>query len=176
MAYTLVFKRSLSPVNQLTKVFDSTTASFSVVLKEKTDVFRPTFILQTDYVLWNFNYIDGSAFSGRQYFITDVRSIGNQRFEVDAKTDVLSTWADQIKANTAVIKRQENKYNLYLDDPDFHVYNKEKIQTLKFPNNDFMKSLQYVLVTNGAGGSSESEVRSNGDSVQRNEDAGLSES
>ena len=155
MAYTLVFKRSLSPVNQLTKVFDGTTANFSVVLKEKTDIFRPTFILQTDYVLWNFNYIDGSAFSGRQYFITDVRSIGNQRFEVDAKTDVLSTWAQQIRGNTAVIKRQENQYNLYLDDPDFHVYNYEKIQTLQFPANSFLKGLQYVLVTNGAGGSSQ---------------------
>lgn len=158
MAYSLVFKRSLSPVNKLIKSFDSTTATFSVVLKENTDIFRPTFILQSEADLWNFNYIDGSAFSGRQYFITDVRSVGNRRFEVDAKTDVLSTWAAQIKDNTAVIRRQQWLYNLYLDDPDFHVYNYERIQTLKFPANSFMKSLQYVLVTNGYSTSEETEV------------------
>lgn len=154
MAYTVVFKRNLSPVNKLDKSFDDTVHSFDVALKENTDVFKPTFVLQANDELWNYNYIDGSQFSGRQYFITDVRSIGYLQYEVDCRTDVLSTWANQIRGNTAVIKRQEKKYNLYLDDPDFHVYNYERIQTLKFPNNDFNKTLQYVLVTNGAGNSS----------------------
>lgn len=149
MAYDLVFKKSISPTNKVGKSFDSTTAQFSVVLKENTNIFKPTFILQTDTDLGAFNYIDGSAFSGRQYFITKVTSIGYNRYEVEAMTDVLDTWAAQIKANDAVISRQENVFNLYLDDPYFHVYNYERIQTLKFPNNNFIKSLQYVLVTNG---------------------------
>ena len=149
MAYNLVFKKNISPTNKVGKSFDSTTAQFSVVLKEDTNIFRPTFILQTEANLGGFNYIDGSAFSGRQYFITKVTSIGYNRYEVEAMTDVLDTWATQIKANDAVVSRQENVYNLYLDDPYFHVYNYERIQTLKFPNNAFMKSLQYVLVTNG---------------------------
>ena len=151
MSYTIVLKKCLSPVNKLTKSFSGTTQSFSVVLKENTDVFQPTFILQTDGAkLWDYNYIDGSSFSGRQYFITDVRSIGNNRFEVDAKTDVLSTWANEIRGNTAVIKRQEKLYNLYLDDPEFHVYNYENIQTKQFPANSFNKLLNYVLVVNGS--------------------------
>lgn len=154
---TIVLKRNLSPVNKLTKDFDNTIAEFEVALKENTDIFRPTFILQTIDPIWHFNYIDGSSFSGRQYFITDVRSIGFNRYEIDARTDVLSTWATQIKQNTAVISRQEKLYNLYLDDPYFHVYNYERIQTLKFPANDFMKSLQYVLVTNGYSQPSEQE-------------------
>ena len=149
MSYTLVFKKNLSPVNKVGKTFDSSTATFSVVLKENTNVFEPTFILQTDANLWNYNYIDGSQFSGRQYFIKNVRSIGYNRFEVDAKTDVLETWKNEIKNNTAVIRRQEKLYNLYLDDPYFHVYNYERIQTIEFPDNSFMKSLQYILVTNG---------------------------
>lgn len=149
MSYNIILKKNLSPVNKFDKTFDGATASFDVVLKENTDVFKPTFVLQTnDEKLWNYNYIDGSAFSGRQYFITDVRSIGHNRFEVDAKTDVLSTWATEIRANNAVIKRQENLFNLYLDDPEFHVLNYEQIQTLKFPVNDFSKTLNYVLVVN----------------------------
>lgn len=157
MAYTVVFKKNLSPVNKLDKTFDENFHSFRVALKENTDVFKPTFIIQTSDELWNYNYVDGSEFSGRQYFITDVRSIGYLQYEVDCKTDVLSTWSSQIKNNNAVIKRQEKKYNLYLDDPDFHVYNYERIQTLQFPENDFTKSLIYVIVTNGAGTSSQQE-------------------
>lgn len=149
MSYTIVLKRNLSPVNKFDKTFDSDTASFDVVLKENTDVFKPTFVLQTSGdKLWNFNYIDGSAFSGRQYFITDVRSIGHNRFEIDAKTDVLSTWKSEIRSNSAVIRRQEGLFNLYLDDPEFHVYNNVNIQTIRFPVNDFNKNLKYVLVVN----------------------------
>lgn len=150
MSYPLIFKKCLSPVNKLTKTFDSTTATFNVVMKDNTDVFKPTFTIQTSESLWDFNYIDGSSFTGRQYFITDIRSVGNQRFEVDAKTDVLSTWASEIKSNSAVIRRQEGMYNLYLDDPEFHVLNYERIQTLKFPANSFEKSLQYIFVVNGS--------------------------
>ena len=149
MSYNIVLKKCTSPVNKLTKSFASGTASFDVVLKENTDVFRPTFLLQTnDDKLWNYNYIDGSSFSGRMYFITDVRSVGHNRFEIDAKTDVLSTWATQIKNNTAVLKRQEKLFNLYLDDPQFHVLNYPRIQTFKFPANDFNKDLKYILVVN----------------------------
>lgn len=153
MSLSITFKKCTSPIEKVDKTFASGDATFSVVLKENTDLFKPTFVLQTSTFLGNFNYIDATSSFGRKYFITDIRSIGNERYEVDAKTDVLSTWAAQIRSNRAVIKRQQNLFNLYLDDPDFHVYNYEKIQTLKFPDNSFMKSLQYVLVTNGAGSS-----------------------
>lgn len=158
MAYPIILKRNLSPIIKLDKSFDSTVFSTSVALKENTDVFKPTFMLESASELWNFNYVDGSQFSGRQYFITDIRSVGYLLYEIDCRTDVLSTWASQIRANRAVVARQESLYNLYLDDPYFRVYNYERIQTLKFPNNDFMKSLQYVLVTNGYSTSEEEEV------------------
>lgn len=82
----------------------------------------------------------------RSYFIEDCVLI-NGLWEVTGHVDVLETYKAQILNNDAVIKRQQNKYNLYLDDPDFRVYNNESIQTLQFPSNNFMKSLQYILVT-----------------------------
>lgn len=151
MGLSLTFKKCLKSKDYMTKTFDSTTQDFSVVLKEGTSIFKPTFILQTSANLDKYNYIDATSAFGRKYFIIGVRSIGYQRFEVDARTDVMFTWKSEILNNEAVIRRQERLYNLYLDDPDFHVYNNERIQTLQFPTNTFMKSLQYVLVTNGAG-------------------------
>ena len=50
----------------------------------------------------------------RKYFITDIQSIGSDRWEVSAHVDVLDTYASAIKSNSAVIRRQENVYNLYL--------------------------------------------------------------
>lgn len=150
MSYPLTFKKCLSPVNKFDKSFASGTLSVNVVMKDNTDVFKPTFTIQTNENLWDYNYIDGSSFTGRQYFITDIRSIGNGRFEVDAKTDVLSTWKSEIKSNSAVVRRQERDYNLYLDDSEFHVLNYERIQTLQFPANSFNKALSYVLVVNGS--------------------------
>lgn len=150
MAYDITLKKCISPVNKFDKMFVDEGLLLSCVMKDETDVFRPTFVIQTDNKLWNYNYIDGSSFTGRQYFIINIRSIGYNRYEVDAKTDVLSTWKSQIRSNSAVIKRQEKRYNLYLNDPDFHVYNNDNIVTKEFSQSEFDKDLNYILVINGS--------------------------
>ena len=150
MSLQITFKKCVSPVNKVDKTFTGSSESFDVVLKDSTDIFKPTFLIQTSADIWMFNYIDAKSSLGRYYFVTDVRSVGNNRYEVDAKTDVLSTWKSEIRGNSAVIKRQQNTFNLYLDDPEFHVYNYENIQTLQFPTNNFNKVLNYVLVVNGS--------------------------
>ena len=173
MGFTIVFKKCLKSEDYMTKTFGDDTQEFSVVFKEGTSIFKPTFVLQTSASLDRFNYVDASSSLGRKYFITGVRSIGYQRYEVDCKTDVLYTWKSEILANTAVIRRQEKLFNLYLDDPDFHVYNYEKIQTLQFPANTFMKSLQYILVTNGAGTSNREVQLTEENEVKGGEDNGI---
>ena len=99
---------------------------------------------------YNSNYMEIPIFN-RKYFITDIRSIGRDRWEVSAHVDVLDTYASAIKSNTAVIRRQENVYNLYLNDPDFLTYNYDRIQTKKFtPVSGFHKQLTYRLIINGS--------------------------
>lgn len=155
MGFNVTFKRCLKSEDYMTKSFDSTTQSFTVVLKEETSIFKPTFLIQTNESLGRYNYIDATEAFGRKYFITDVRSVGYGRYEIDAKTDVMFTWKSEILNNEAVVRRQEKIFNLYLDDPDFHTLNYDRIQTLEFPvSNSFSKNLQYVLVTNGSGSSS----------------------
>ena len=121
MSLSVTFKKCISPVNKLYKSFGSGSASFNVVLKENTDMFRPVFILKTSEDIFTYNYIDGSSFSGRQYFITNVRSIGNDLYEVECKTDVLATWPSEIKGLTAIVNKQEGLgvSNKYLNDGSF---------------------------------------------------------
>lgn len=148
MSISVKLCHNSSPVEKIGKTLDAG-SSYDCVLKADTSVLTPTIILcDTGVNLKGYNYMYISDF-GRYYFIDDIVTKNNDVWEVSGHVDVLETYKSQILANTAVIKRQEKQYNLYLDDPEFHTYNYEQIQTLKFPANAFDKTLSYVLVCNG---------------------------
>lgn len=150
MSITIELLNNSSPVEKIGKSL-TTGGSYTCLLKENTSILDPVIVLQTSDSIYNYNYMYISDF-GRYYFIKDIRSLNNNRWEISAHIDVLETYKTQIKANNAVIRRQQNLYNLYLDDPEFKTYNYERIQTLKFKNgtNPFSKNLKYVLTVNGS--------------------------
>lgn len=150
MSLTASLMVNSSPVEKIGKTL-SEGLTFSVTLKEGTSILRPVLYLSStsQAPLTGYNYMYIADF-GRYYFIDDVKSVRNDRWEVSAHVDVLETYKNAIKNNTAVIRRQQNIYNLYLDDPEFQVYANERIQTKQFPTNNFTKTLNYVLVINGS--------------------------
>ena len=148
MSLTATLYISASPVEKIGKSLTSG-GTYTCTLKDTTSVLNPVLILKTSDPVYNYNYLYIQEF-GRYYFINDIRSVNNNVWEISAHVDVLETYKTAILANSAVIKRQASQYNLYLDDPDFHAYNYERIQTLKFPANTFNKNLNYVLVVNGS--------------------------
>lgn len=148
MSLTVTLYNNGSPVEKIGKTLTNG-SDFSCLLKDATSILRPTIEVSSSSNLSGFNYMYISDFS-RYYFIDDIVSTHNNRWEISAHVDVLETYKTAILANTAVIKRQESQYNLYLDDPDFMSYNYDRIQTIKFPTNNFAKLLKYVLVVNGA--------------------------
>lgn len=150
MSFSVRLCHNSSPVEKIGKNLDSGLTISNCALKESTSILKPVIKIKTDQSIITYNYMYIAEFQ-RYYFIDDIVSDHNNYWSVSGHVDVLETYSSGILAQSAVIKRQQNVYNLYLDDPDFHTYNKERIQTLKFPNNAFMKSLQYILVTNGCG-------------------------
>lgn len=70
---------------------------------------------------------------GRYYFINNIKCVGNL-YEVYMHVDVLKTYASGIRSNSAVIARQENNYNLYLQDGVFKTYSQPHIQIEQFPD------------------------------------------
>lgn len=148
MSITVTLNNNSSPVEKIGKSL-SAGENYSCLLKEGTSILRPTLIIAATSNLANYNYMYISDFS-RYYFIDDVVSLHHNLWEVSGHVDVLETYATQIKANTAVIRRQEKRFNLYLDDPEFIVYNNYRIQTKKFKGaSGWTKTLHYVLVVNG---------------------------
>ena len=150
MGISVKLMHNSSPVEKIGKNLDAGT-EFTCDLKADTSILKPTLVLQSSTSLAGFNYMYIPDFN-RYYFIDDIVSKNNVIWEVSGHVDVLETYKNGIKSNKAVIRRQQNIYNLYLNDPDFVTYNNDKIQTLKFKNGatPFSKTLTYVLVVNGS--------------------------
>lgn len=150
MSFSVDLYQNESPVEKIGKTLSNSHTISDVVLKRDTSILRPVLLINSVQDIYTYNYMYISEF-GRYYFIDDIRSINNNMWEISAHVDVLETYSSQILANTAVLKRQEKKFNLYLDDPEFKVLNNYRIQTKRFAGTSgWTKQLHYVLVTNGA--------------------------
>lgn len=149
MGYSVTLYQNSSPVEKIGKSLSSG-ESFSCLFKQDTSILKPVITLRSSnsgIPTYNYMYIQELS---RYYFIDDIISINNNTWEIHGHVDVLETYKSQIRANTAVVKRQQNLFNLYLDDPEFKTYNMERVQTRRFPANPFTKVLHYVLVVNGS--------------------------
>ena len=76
------------------------------------------------------NYAYISEF-GRYYYITNIVCVG-ELFEVHMHVDVLMSYRGDIRSNNAVISRQENNYNLYLQDGVFKTYSQPHYEIKQF--------------------------------------------
>ena len=70
---------------------------------------------------------------GRYYYITNIVCVGDL-FEVHMHVDVLMSFKGDIRSNSAVVSRQENVYNLYLQDGVFKTYSQPHMQVIQFPS------------------------------------------
>lgn len=133
MGFNVVLGFNKSEKNRITKTV-TTIATVSGILKQDTSIVDPIIVIEkglTDVV--RANYVSIPDF-GRKYFITDITSRNGGMVEITCHVDVLSTYASEIKANKAIIRRQEKRWNLYLNDGTFKVYQNPMVLTKAFPN------------------------------------------
>lgn len=108
--------------------------SMTGTLREETSVMNPTFRVQLTVDNVSFlNYIYVEEWN-RYYFVNDVKSVRNGLWDFSCHVDVLSTYKSQIRQLSCILARQENVYNLYLDDDKFLVDSKRMYLTKAFPN------------------------------------------
>ena len=120
----------------------------SGALREGTSIINPVIMISGASVssLKNANYMYIPDFN-RYYFITDIKSIRNGLIEISGHVDVLQTYAGQIRNNTAIIKRNSNSWNLYIEDGLFKTYANPHIFTKLFPSG--FKNPSFVLSVAG---------------------------
>lgn len=104
----------------------------------------------------NKNYLRLPVLTGvqRYYFITDITSIpgydtGNYMWIIKGRLDPLMTYADDIKNLTGIVDRQENQYNLYLNDPMVPKMSYPLIQHKAFPTSITTSDYNFYLITAG---------------------------
>lgn len=147
---TIKLYTNSSPANKVEKTITQVgTDLTSVVLKNSTDIMDPVFTLSG--VSWSdlddVNYVYASDLK-RYYFVTDVQMVRNGVYDVSCHVDVLMTYSDEIKAQNAIIRRQENLWNLYLNDGVFKTYANNIIACKAFSSG--FSTLQFVLAMAGS--------------------------
>lgn len=144
MSFTITLQTNNSEENRMNKsVADVLTVTGE--LRAECSIMRPVILIESDSIPANVNYMTIPTF-GRSYFVTDIKSIRNGLIEVSGRCDALSSFAAQIGGCTGIVKRQENDWNLYLNDPVFQTYAQPTIVSRMFPSG-FNKAATYILIT-----------------------------
>lgn len=146
MAFEIELMINKSETYKLTKTVE-TIRTVKGALREDTSIIDPVIKIHISlYDVRNCNYMSIPTFK-RFYFVNNIVSISNNIVEFHCHCDVLSSYAPQIRANTAIIKRQENKWNLYINDGTFKVYQNPIVSTKEFPNG--FSQPQFLLAVAG---------------------------
>ena len=147
MSFTVVLQRNNSEPIRMDKNISSI-ASYKGVLREGTSIIDP--VIKIECNLDNVkrcNYLTVNSF-GRSYFVKDIVSVTDKIVEFHCHVDALSTYKTEIRMNRAIVKRQENEWNLYLNDGSLKIYQNPNIITKEFPGG--FNTQEFVFAVSGS--------------------------
>ena len=145
-AFDVIIQRNNSENMHVTKDLTDI-ETFSGWLREACSIIDPVIVFEEPVTSFaTANYMTIATFA-RSYFITEIVSLTAQLTEVHAHVDVISSFADEIKANKGIVLRQANDWNLYLADDVIRCYANPIIHTMAFPSGFDGES--YVLLVAG---------------------------
>ena len=122
-------------------------ASLNGTLRNETSIIDPKIRIAGS-VPHNCNYLYIPEFH-RYYFVNDVVSMRNGLYELSAHCDVLTSAGSGLDSCSGIVRRQENNWNLYLDDGVFKAYSNPNVVQKSFPSG-FTGSLNYILAVAGS--------------------------
>ena len=144
MSISMTLYNNSAPINALDKSLSSID-TLTGDLRHESNVIDPVILIQRASIS-NVNYAYIPEFN-RYYFVKEIKSIRTNLWELHLHVDVLYTYRSQIRNNRALIYRQQNNFNLMLDDGIFRCKQNPRIYRYDFPVglNDF----HYILITMG---------------------------
>ena len=138
--------KNLSEANTIGKTITEESVRTGT-LKDGCSVLSPSVVL-TGENLSGFNYAYIPEFS-RYYFIKEITSVKSGLWEISMRVDVLESYKDSIKANAAILKRQEKIWDMYINDEMFKAESTNKTATIMFPQNHF-NTVNFILTVAGS--------------------------
>lgn len=118
-------------------------------LRDGSSIINPVVLIQDTVglgVLNVANYMEIPEF-GRKYFIGDIVSVRTGLVQISGHVDVLSSFTGDLLLNKGIVFRQENRWNLYLNDGVLELYQNPIVVTKEFEHGFEGKS--YVLALAG---------------------------
>lgn len=147
MSFNITLQRCNSEPIRMDKSIDNI-ATYSGNLREGTSIIDPIIKIECEISdVRRCNYLTIPSF-GRSYFVKNIVSVRNDLVEFTCHVDVLSTYASEIRRNAGIVKRQENLWNLYLNDGSLKVYQNPQVVTKEFPSG--FTDMQFVLGVAGS--------------------------
>lgn len=127
------------PNNKITKAVSSV-GVMSADMKENTSIMDPVLLVDTTAIqfehnktLFDANYAYIPEFR-RYYHITDIKTVTNVIFEISLHVDVLRSFASGILSSPCVVEKNENDFNLYLNDTQYKCKQRKLILINNFPS------------------------------------------
>lgn len=117
---------------------------YSFVMKNESSITSPVIQLQADINGANYAQIEEY---GRYYYILSTVNKSNDIVEISMKSDPLMSFYDQVMECDAIVVRQANNYNLYIEDSAIKAYSNPIVTQKKFPNG--MNNEYFYLVAAG---------------------------
>ena len=149
MTFTITFYKMTCEKNRVDKTnYISNYVQYDeCLLKENTSLINPSVNIRlrtsqmTQIFEYNYCYIDSFK---RYYFVKNISTLYNGMFSIDLELDVLMTYKEQIKSNTAIVARNEFDYNSYVVDNKIAYKKNPIIEQYDLSNDLFYAPVEYV--------------------------------
>lgn len=151
MSFQIKLQQNTSPANRVDKGLNDV-ITVDGVLRDGTSIIDPVVVVETELspqMVSLVNYATIEEF-GRHYFVTNVLTTVNGLWEIHMHVDVLMSYRNVLRQQTAVLARSESAYNMMLDDGWFMAYQNPRIQTKYLDVANPFGSQEYVLVVAGS--------------------------
>ena len=146
MAYSIKLYQTASDKRTVNKALTSVIDTSGEIWGD-CDLLSPSLILNVAPGV-NFNYLQilDAPFNGRYYFVDNISIMQNGIMRVPCSIDVLMSHKSDIKKETAILARQSNIANLYFNDPDLPIENRNNVSFKQFPKGLENKAYYYLLI------------------------------
>ena len=129
---TIQLYKTISPPERVTKTITAVGTALTGTIKEESSIIDPVITIAVQ-DLPEANYLYINEFK-RYYFINNIICDYDGMFQIEAHVDVLMSNAAVIRQQKAVVAKQKDRFNLYLNDPDYRTYSDPWVITREFPS------------------------------------------
>lgn len=135
------FYKTKDPLNKIDKTITNELSKTGKLL-EDCSIIRPRITVAFNPVAYNYAYIPDF---GRYYFISEIINKTNDLWEVSLKVDPLKSFASEIKASPCVVAKSSDRYNLFINDPNYKCEQDNIYLINRFPGGFDLYESMFIL-------------------------------